>query len=677
MRPTATTPADMPRTFGNQTGLPRLPVPALDETLARYLRSLEPFLRQREELGELPAGATAASELQKRRDWAEKLVASGLGPKLNQRLLDVDQTTPNNWLDDRYWLLKAYHEWRAPLLINSDWWLELAADADTPADVVNDPGAAPAFSEAAITTQTWDQAQWGLRRATWLLYRAALYKLAIDNESLAPDASRAGAFCMHQYTRMFGVTRIPGLPHDWNTMASVENVRHVTVLINDHVYELQLLNEANEVLPLADVEKALKAMVADSQKSAAVPVGVLTSEQRDTWAHAREHLLSVAPQNRAAVDSIQSSLLVLSLDSCVLGLPENHPPASPGCEPTWADVAAINVSGAGRRAHNRWFDKAISLVVEPNGRAGILGEHSPADALIPSILGEYLLEEPAPAPDASFPQHLSNVSAAATAPAWKRLEWAADDATRASIATAEKNAAEVIRDSDIGILWFNGYGTDWIKKVARQAPDAYVQMALQVAYARVHGRQTGTYETASTRLYKHGRTDVIRSFSAEAYDFVKGLRSGLPPADLYKLLTTATGAHTKQTRDHSFGKGIDRHLLAMRLVFRPEDDGPVPELFSDELFAESQTWKLSTSGLSAGDRFLGTGFGSGYPEGFGVNYLAGSKVLKFGMESKRSNPKGDGNPIIMYKNAIVDALRTLRDIVEKGAPPPDAEKAKL
>lgn len=42
-------------------------------------------------------------------------------------------------------------------------------------------------------------------------------------------------------------------------------------------------------------------------------------------------------------------------------------------------------------------------------------------------------------------------------------------------------------------------------------------------------------------------------------------------------------------------------------MMRP-DEGEKSELFDDEVFAESQTWKLSTSGLSAGHLFRGTGY---------------------------------------------------------------------
>lgn len=46
--------------------------------------------------------------------------------------------------------------------------------------------------------------------------------------------------------------------------------------------------------------------------------------------------------------------------------------------------------------------------------------------------------------------------------------------------------------------------------------------------------------------------------------------------------------------------------MALKLLLRPEGDGKV-DLFEDDLWSESQGWILSTSGLSKGDRFDGTG----------------------------------------------------------------------
>ena len=90
------------------------------------------------------------------------------------------------------------------------------------------------------------------------------------------------------------------------------------------------------------------------------------------------------------------------------------------------------------------------------------------------------------------------------------------------------------------------------------------------------------------------------------------------PKRKLELLNRAVQTHTRLTREAATGKGIDRHLLGLRLLMKPEE-GETADLFSDELFQRSQTWKLSTSGLSAGHQFRGTGFGTPYPDGYGIN----------------------------------------------------------
>ncbi len=71
-------------------------------------------------------------------------------------------------------------------------------------------------------------------------------------------------------------------------------------------------------------------------------------------------------------------------------------------------------------------------------------------------------------------------------------------------------------------------------------------------------------------------------------------------------LVEAIQMHSKLTRKAITGKGIDRHLLGLGVLCRRMEI-ELPMLFQDPLFAKSQEWKLSTSGLSAGERFVGTG----------------------------------------------------------------------
>lgn len=165
--------------------------------------------------------------------------------------------------------------------------------------------------------------------------------------------------------------------------------------------------------------------------------------------------------------------------------------------------------------------------------------------------------------------------------------------------------------------------------VARLSPDAYIQMALQLAWYRSRGTFTATYETVLTRLFDRGRTETIRTLTADSRAWVLAMdneSSSVRPfrsisleirnlmftrcrsqlRSRFALLRLAIQTHTSLTRSGATGKGIDRHLLGLRLMLRP-DEGEKSDLFEDGVFGESQSWKLSTSGLSAGYLFRGTG----------------------------------------------------------------------
>lgn len=198
------------KTFAQQASLPRLPVPTLQASLERYLVSLRPIIADRAARGELPSGATVESELAQRKAWAEELLKEGgMGGVLQERLKDVDRSMPDNWLDDAFWIKVAYHSWRVPLPINSNWWILMAHDPDIPTSVTD------AIPEDGTFTG------WQIRRAARLAWRfldfkdrlercvlfcasaasGSLTRIRDPRQDIVPDSSRAGPFCMHQYTR--------------------------------------------------------------------------------------------------------------------------------------------------------------------------------------------------------------------------------------------------------------------------------------------------------------------------------------------------------------------------------------------------------------------------------------------------------------------------------------------
>jgi carnitine O-acetyltransferase len=103
----------------------------------------------------------------------------------------------------------------------------------------------------------------------------------------------------------------------------------------------------------------------------------------------------------------------------------------------------------------------------------------------------------------------------------QRLEWVVDPKIQNAFSEAQAYINETIGDSDVEVLHYAGYGTDFIKAVGKVSPDAYSQICLHLTFYRMHGYCAAVYETASTRQFNHGRTETCRSLTPAAFDFVK------------------------------------------------------------------------------------------------------------------------------------------------------------
>lgn len=105
-----------------------------------------------------------------------------------------------------------------------------------------------------------------------------------------------------------------------------------------------------------------------SSKAAEFPLGVLTAENRDTWADVREDLEQT--HNQIALDTIDSALFLLSLDDKANYSSEDPVP-----------IVQNMLHGDSNGLINRWFDKSFSLIVCKDGNAGINFEHSWGDGM--------------------------------------------------------------------------------------------------------------------------------------------------------------------------------------------------------------------------------------------------------------------------------------------------------
>ncbi|KAI9269944.1 acyltransferase ChoActase/COT/CPT [Sporodiniella umbellata] len=562
-------------TFSNQSSLPRLPIPDLGQTQARYKRSLVPLL--------------SSTEYQTAAGHVDRFFSSGLADKLQKRLGELDaREKESSWLDT-LWLQKGYLEYRIPTLINVNWWNQFR-DIDL---VPSSEG------------QTTD---FQLQRASGLIASLVDYSNRVNSQQIPAEASRSGPFCMNQLKNMFGTSRIAASGSDriitqWPCLA-----KHINVIYQDQIYSVDVIGPHGEVVSTRQIRDQLNQVIKQVEESPKQPpVGVLTTEHRDTWGPALEK----QPTNAASLENIDRSIFVFCLDDY--------------CSPEDPNLSHRNIFH-GRNGRNRWFDKALQFIVENNGRAGINGEHSPADAVVPCRMIEEALERE------TTPVQASPVNLAPPT----RLRWDLSSHVQEAIRTAQTNASNLIQDLDSTLLIYDDYGADFMKK-AKISPDGWLQMAFQLAYYRHYGEPCPTYESASTRKFLTGRTETVRSCSVESVAFTKAWEDrDVKMATKLEMFQKAIASQSEYMKAASNGQGVDRHLLGLRCQMTPEEAASQDAaIFQDPSYWGSQYWRLSTSNTSPGISSWG-GFGAVVPEGYGINYAISKERTRMSISSWNS-----------------------------------------
>lgn len=98
----------------------------------------------------------------------------------------------------------------------------------------------------------------------------------------------------------------------------------------------------------------------------------------------------------------------------------------------------------------------------------------------------------------------------------------------------------------------------------------------------------------------------------------------------FQKFTTAVKAHLTYAAACADGQGVDRHLFGLKKLLKEGET--LPQLYQDEMYGISSTWKLSTSQISS-ERFESWGFGEVTPTGFGIAYAIKEESLTFTITS--------------------------------------------
>mmetsp|Transcript_7908 Transcript_7908/g.18152 ORF Transcript_7908/g.18152 Transcript_7908/m.18152 type:complete len:647 (+) Transcript_7908:477-2417(+) len=607
----------------NQAGLPRLPVPPLGETCVKYLKTARHLL----------------SEAEFRRTCQATLdfALSDEAASLQQRLLNrVQEKKGSSWLID-WWNQRAYLADRGPVVFwVSYFFLFRNFSAQIPRAPFSPKGSPQCVVAAAITD-------------------AALnFRAQVLAGTLTPDVIGGKPQCMAAYPLLFNACRIPAFPSDVVATYASPSHTHILALRRGRIFSVPThaprsegsgagLASAHAPPPLRLSKEALEEQfarviaMADAAGDVQVPIGALTSAGRDEWARARAHLLAFPGANAQTLATIESAAFTICLDAAA-------PPADDS-----AGRARVCWHGDAR---NRFYDKPLQFLVMPDGHFGFLGEHAVSDGGQTLRICDTVIKEAVAKPSRVTPPR----SEAAPPPGeiLFSLPPEVEEAARKALVLFDATVA----DHQATLLVVDGLGSNGIKQLG-VAPDPFCQLAMQLAFFRVHGRFGPTYEAASTRSFLHGRTETIRSCSPEAAAFVRSMCDGSASGDKKRdALALAAAAHRRQAGECAVGKGIDRHLLGFRALLQ-EDSKLLPEVFTDKAFGKCGSWEMSTSNLSH-ERMEAWGFGEVMEQGYGMGYSILSSRVQFFITCK--GPRGE---VPSRAEAMKEGLRlALRDMEE-------------
>uniref|UniRef100_A0A670XU61 carnitine O-palmitoyltransferase n=1 Tax=Pseudonaja textilis TaxID=8673 RepID=A0A670XU61_PSETE len=559
-----------PMLYSFQTSLPRLPVPAVKNTVNRYLESVRPLMNDEEF---------------KRMEGLGKDFAVNLGPKL-QWYLKLKSWWATNYVSD-WWEEYIYLRGRGPIMVNSNYFA----------------------MDFLYFTPTAVQAA----RAGNAIHAILLYRRKLDRQQIQPILLMGSTvpLCSAQWERMFNTSRIPG--NDTDTIQHLKDSKHIAVYHKGCYYKVWLYYDGRLLKP-REIEQQIQWILND--KSEPQPgeekLAALTAGDRG--------------KNKQSLDAIEKAAFFVTLDDTVQGYREEDPVKSMD---TYAKALLHG------KCYDRWFDKSFNLIVFRNGKMGLNSEHSWADAPIVGHLWENVMSSDCLELGYTEDGHCKG-EATLGIPMPTKLQWEIPEEV------GSFNIARLLADDvDFHSFPFDAFGKGLMKKT-KTSPDAFVQLALQLAHYRDMGKFCLTYEASMTRLFREGRTETVRSCTVQSCKFVQAMEDPNEiPEKKRNLFKAAAANHQCLYRHAMTGAGIDRHLFCLYVVSKYL---AVESPFLKEVLAEP--WRLSTSqtpqqhidlNKNPGMESSGGGFGPVADDGYGVSYIiVGENLINFHVSSKFS-----------------------------------------
>lgn len=306
-----------PLLYSYQGSLPSLPIPSINDTMKRYLRSVRPLLND-----------TQYARMERLVEEFRK----GDGPRF-QRYLILKSWWASNYVSD-WWEEYVYLRGRSPIMVNSNFY----------------------GLDAIMIHPTNIQ----VARAANAIYAMLMFRRQMDKELIKPIMLNGTIpLCSAQYERQFNTTRVPG--EETDKLVHYKSSKHIVVYHKGRYFKVYIYYKGVLLLP-RQIEQMLEKIVLDESEpvKGEKTLAAMTAGDRVPWAKARVEYFSKGV-NKTSLEAIEKAAFVVVLDDEEHDYDEENP----------SRLNNFGKSMLHGKGYDRWFDKSFTLVICRNGRVSI------------------------------------------------------------------------------------------------------------------------------------------------------------------------------------------------------------------------------------------------------------------------------------------------------------------
>lgn len=493
-----------------EDSLPRLPVPSLEETSQRYLKSVHPLLNK----SEFEATKKAVEAFNK---------PGSIGPELQKRLqARREDPKHRNWIYE-WWNDAAYLSYRDPVVPYVSYFYSHRDDRRR---------RNPAKRAAALTTAILE------------------FRKQVDDGSLEPEYMKRLPISMESYQWMFNACRVPGKHVDGPVKYSHADNPYILVIRKNQFFKLPYAIGSQQ-LTAAELEQQFNRIYKLAQGRAPA-LGALTSQNRNLWYSAREDLLAAHPANASALEAIQAASFTVCLD----------------------DAAPITLEERAHQywhgdGQNRFFDKPLQFIINDNGTSGFIGEHSMMDGTPTHRLNDYInMLIFANKLDLSNPNIRSDLAEPTP------IKFHLNPTVQKHIHRAVSDFDALIAQHELRVQAYQGYGKGLIKKFKASPDayvQMIIQLAYHKMYGvnrpTYESAATRRFQQGRTETCRSVSDESVAFCNAMA-------DPAIPPEECVKRFRAAVDAHVRYITDASDGRGVDRHLFGLKKCLKEGEELP-------------------------------------------------------------------------------------------------------